>query len=111
MVNVHMIKKRTQKIHKFLCIYLFFLKTSTANKLSLFSICQTYPSHNVVVQAVDKVHEFDPQEKHPVNLLVYGLFGCAFLRLASFLPLSGYCQICGNTCILRFHNSNETILI
>lgn len=49
------------------------------------------------MQAVDKVHEFDPQEKHPVNLLVYGLFDCAFVGLASFLPLSGYCQICGKT--------------
>lgn len=67
--------------------------------------CKTYSCHNVVVQAVDKVHEFNFQEKHPVNLLVYGLFGCALFRLAFFLLLSSCSQICGKVITLRSYRN------
>lgn len=35
----------------------------------------THPGGDVVVEAVDKVHQFDPQQTHAVDLLMYGLFG------------------------------------
>lgn len=36
---------------------------------------QTYPGHDVVVQAVHEVHELHPQEEHTVNALSHWLLG------------------------------------
>lgn len=33
----------------------------------------THPGHDVIMEAVDKVHELHPQQTHPVNLLFDGL--------------------------------------
>ena len=53
----------------------------------------SHPGHDVVVKAVDKVHQFDPQQTHSVDLLVYPLFDLYFLRQSTLQLLSDVCEI------------------
>lgn len=48
----------------------------------------SHPGRDVVVKAVDKVHQFDPQQTHPVNLLIYRLFDLQVLGQSSLQFLS-----------------------
>lgn len=50
-----------------------------------------HPGRDVVVKAVDKVHQFDPQQTHSVNLLIHRLFDFHFLSPLQFL--SDICEI------------------
>lgn len=43
----------------------------------------SHPGHDVVVKAVDKVHQFDPQQTHSVNLLIYRLLDLYLLSQSS----------------------------
>lgn len=46
--------------------------------LGLLFSNSTHPGHDVIMKTVDKVHEFDPQQTHSVNLLFDGLFAFNF---------------------------------
>lgn len=53
----------------------------------------SHPRRDVVVKAVDKVHQFDSQQTHPVNLLIYGLFDLYILGQSSLQFLRDVCEI------------------
>lgn len=51
-----------------------------------------HPRHDVVVKAVDKVHQFDPEQTHPVDLLVHALFDLDLLGRGALQLLSDVCK-------------------
>lgn len=51
-----------------------------------------HPRHDVVVKAVDKVHQFDPEQTHPVDLLVHVLFDLDLLGCGALQLLSDVCK-------------------
>lgn len=53
----------------------------------------SHPGHDVVVKAVDKVHQFDPQQTHTVNLLIYRLLDFHLLSLSSLQFLTDGSEI------------------
>lgn len=71
-------------------------ETYTHNHAMFYIEHWPYPSHDEVVQGVDKMHEFDPQQKHAVDLLVdrlFGVLGGLLFRRSFLMFLSSYGQI------------------
>lgn len=77
------------------------LLSVTPNKFNCLrwkGLCRdsSHPCGDVVVKAVDKVHQFDSEQTHSVNLLIYRLFDLYFFTQSSLQFLCDICEIYRN---------------